>query len=104
MLKPVHDKILLEEIEDKNKENDFGVIVSVNNEETKNNNRVIKCKVVATSDGFIDENGNDRKIDDRISVGKIVVIDKYSGSKIIDDDGKEYILAKQIEVMAVVED
>lgn len=103
MLKPVHDKILLKEIEDKNKQNDFGVIVSVNNEDTKNNNRIIKCEVIAISDGFIDENGNDRKIDDRISVGKTVVIDKYSGSKILDDDGTEYILAKQIEVMAVVE-
>ena len=97
MLKPIHDEILLKEIESKNKENGYGVIVSVNNDDTKNNDRLIKCE------GFIDENGNNRKIDSNISVGKVVIIDKYSGSKIVDDDGTEYILAKQIEVMAVSE-
>lgn len=102
MIKPVHDKILLKEIEEGNKENELGVITSVNNEDTKNNNRLIKCEVIAVSDGFIDENGNDRKIDSRISVGSIVVIDKYSGSK-INEEGTEYILAKQIEVMAISE-
>ena len=102
MLKPVHDKILLKEIEDNgNKENELGVITSVNNEDTKNNNRLIKCEVIDVSDGFIDENGNQRTIDDRISIGTTVIIDKYSGSK-INEDGTEYILAKQIEVMAIV--
>lgn len=102
MIKPVHDKILLKEIEDnKNKENELGVITSVANEDTKNNNRLIKCEVVAISDGFIDENGNDRTIDDRIQVGSTVIIDKYSGSK-INEDGEDYLLAKQIEVLAIV--
>lgn len=102
MIKPIHDKILLKEIKDSsNKENEFGVVTSVNNEDTRNNQRLIKCKVVAISDGFIDENGNQRTIDDRISVDSVVIIDKYSGSK-INEDGEEYILAKQIEVFAIV--
>lgn len=102
MIKPIHDKILLKEIKDNsNKENEFGVVTSVNNEDTRNNQRLIKCKVVAISDGFIDENGNQRTIDDRISVDSVVIIDKYSGSK-INEDGEEYILAKQIEVFAIV--
>lgn len=103
MIKPIHDKILLKEIKDNsNKENEFGVVTSVNNEDTRNNQRLIKCKVVAISDGFIDENGNQRTIDDRISVDSVVIIDKYSGSK-INEDGEEYILAKQIEVFAIVD-
>lgn len=103
MIKPVHDKILLKEIKDnENKTNELGVITSVNNEDTRNNQRLIKCEVVNVSDGFIDENGNQRKIDDRILVGSTVIIDKYSGST-INDNGEEYILAKQIEVLAVME-
>lgn len=103
MIKPVHDKILLKEIKDnENKTNDLGVITSVNNEDTRNNQRLIKCKVVNISDGFIDENGNERTIDKRIKVGSTVVIDKYSGSS-INDNGEDYILAKQIEVLAVIE-
>ena len=101
MLKPVRDKILLKEIEDKNQENDLGVIVSVSNDETKEKNRLIKCEIIDVSDGFIDENGNERKIDNRLLVGETVIIDKYSGSKIT-ENGQEYILAKQIEVMAIV--
>lgn len=102
MIKPVHDKILLKEIkENENEKNDLGIITSVNNEDKKNSQRLIKCEVVDVSDGFIDENGNQRVIDERIAVGSTVIIDKYSGST-ISEGGETYILAKQIEVLAVI--
>ncbi len=57
-------------------------------------------KVVAVGDGAKDENG--KKIPMEVKVGDVVLYSKYSGTE-VKIDGKEHLIIKESDVLAIVE-
>lgn len=57
-------------------------------------------KVVAVGDGAIDENG--KKIPMEVKVGDVVLYSKYSGTE-VKIDGKEHLIIKESDVLAIVD-
>ena len=97
-IKPLGDRVLLEplskdELEDKSK---LGIIIP----DTAEKERPEQGRVVAVGDGRRDENG--KLIPVGLKKGQRVLFSKYGPSE-IKVDGHEYLIAKEEDVLAIIE-
>ncbi len=93
-IKPLSGHILIEPLrEDKKK---GGIILP----ETVEKERSERGKVIAVGAGRLDENG--KRIAPEVKKGDIVLFTKY-GPNEIKMDGKEYLIAKEEDILAIIE-
>lgn len=93
-IKPLSDHVVLEPIK---KEFKKGSIILP---ETVDKERPEQGKVVAVGPGKIDKNGN--RIKPEVKKGDVVIFTKY-GPNEIKIDGKEYLVAREEDILAVLE-
>lgn len=102
MLKPLNDFILVKEIEELQEKVIKGIVIETTTSDDTET-RLKKFEVVDVSDGYVNPHTNtERKINEKIKPGSKVIIDKFSGKKVI-YDSTEYILVREAEIQAVEE-
>ena len=93
-IKPLLDKIVLEEIEVK-QQTDSGIFIPSSAQE-----KPVLARVIAVGNGgFVD--GNNVEI--LVKIGDKVLFTKYAGNEFKIEE-KKYIIIKQADILAVVED
>ncbi|MGB3340554.1 MAG: co-chaperone GroES [bacterium] len=92
-IKPLHDNILVERIEQEVKKG--GIIIPDTAKEKPQ-----QGKVIATGAGRRDEKGNMVKLE--VKKGDIILFGKYSGNEIKLAD-KEYLIMREDDVLGIVE-
>ena len=93
-LRPLHDRILVERIEEE--EQKVGGIIIPDTAKEKPQ----QGKVVAVGAGKPDKDGKQIPLD--VKAGDTILFGKYSGQE-IKIDGNEYLIMREDEVLAVVE-
>jgi len=94
-LRPLHDRILVERIEEK-EQIKGGIIIPDSAKEKPQ-----EGKVVAVGNGKRLENGTTVPLD--VKAGDRILFGKYAGSEIKVED-TEYLILREDEVLAVIED
>lgn len=94
MLKPLGNRVIIEVA--KEEEKTVGGIVLPSSAKEKSQTGV----VVATGDGLVTDNGT--KIEMTVKVGDNVLFEKYAGTE-IKYDGKDYLVVKESDVVAIVD-
>ena len=92
--RPLHDRILVQRIEEQNKSKG-GIIIPDTAKEKPQEGRV-----VAVGSGRVLEDGSVRPLE--VKKGDRILFGKYSGSE-IKLDGEEHIILREDDVLAVVE-
>jgi chaperonin GroES len=92
-LKPLHDHILVERIEEEVKKG--GIIIPDTAKEKPQ-----QAKVIAVGDGRRDEKGS--KIPMAVKKGDIILFGKYSGTEIKLAE-KEYLIIREDDVLGIIE-
>jgi chaperonin GroES len=92
---PLHDRILVERLEAEEKTSG-GIIIPDNAKEKPQ-----KGKVVAVGGGNKDEKGNRIALD--VKKGDVVLFAKWGGTE-VNFEGKEYLIMKESDVLAIIED
>ena len=101
MIKPLHDHVLLEKLPNEKKVRRILILrlkVVVLTTEKKVGN---VATVVAVGEGKLDDKGNLRKVS--VKVGEKVIYREYAGTD-YEDNGHKYLLLKDEDILAVVED
>jgi len=93
-IKPLADRILIEPISSEEKTKS-GIVLP----DTAEKERPEQGKVVAVGPGKILDNGNRQKIE--VEKGDIVLFSKYGPNEIKIDD-REYLIAKEDDILAVI--
>ncbi|MEP7117279.1 MAG: co-chaperone GroES [Acidobacteriota bacterium] len=93
-LRPLHDRILVERIEE-GEQKVGGIIIPDSAKEKPQ-----QGKVVAVGAGKPDKDGKKVALD--VQAGDTILFGKYSGQE-IKIDGNEYLIMREDEVLAVVE-
>jgi chaperonin GroES len=93
-IKPLEDRVLIEPISQEEKTKS-GIVLPDTAEEKPEQGRVI-----AVGQGKLDSNNN--RIPMRVKVGDVVIFTKY-GPNEIKVDGKEYLIAKEEDILAILE-
>jgi len=92
-IKPLHDHILVERIEEEVKKG--GIIIPDTAKEKPQ-----QGKIIAVGDGRRDEKGN--KIPLVVKKGDIILFGKYSGNEIQLVD-KEYLIIREDDILGIIE-
>ena len=93
-LKPLHDRVVIERIEESEQKSSGGIIIPDTAKEKPQRGRV-----VAVGDGAFNDNGQRNKLD--VKVGDEVLFGKYSGSD-VKVDGTEYLIMRENEILAII--
>lgn len=93
MIKPLSDHILVEPLKEEKKKG--GIILP----ETVEKERSEKGKVVAVGPGKRDKDG--KRVPPDVKKGDVVLFTKYSPNE-IKVDGKEYLVIKEDDVLAIL--
>ena len=93
-IRPLHDRIIVERIEEETK-TAGGLIIPDSAKEKPQ-----QGKVIAAGKGKVTEDGKILALD--VKVGDRVLFGKYAGSE-IKLDGKEYLMMREDDVLGVVE-
>ena len=93
-VKPLHDRILVERLEEEVRKG--GIIIPDTAKEKPQ-----KGKVTAAGPGRVDDKGKRIAMD--VKKGDTILFGKYSGNEIRIDD-KEYLIMREEDVLAIVED
>ena len=95
MLKPLHNYVLLERIEEENK-TAGGIIIPDNAKEKPS-----RARVIAVGDGAFD--GDDR-IPMTVKINNIVLFAKWASSaNEVKVEGKDYVLIKETDILGIIE-
>ncbi len=92
-IKPLHDHILVERIEEEVKKG--GIIIPDTAKEKPQQGRVIEV-----GDGRRDEKGNRIPLD--VKKGDIILFGKYAGSEVKVED-KEYLIIREEDVLGIIQ-
>lgn len=92
--RPLQDRILVSRIESEEK-TAGGIIIPDNAKE-----KPVEGKVVAVGNGKVLKSGEVRKLD--VKAGDRIMFGKYSGTEIT-IDGKEHLVLKEDDVLAVID-
>ncbi len=92
-IKPLHDHILVERIEAENKTKG-GIIIPDTAQE-----KPMEGKIIAVGEGAYDNNGKRVALD--VKVGNRVLFKKWGGTE-VKIDGKELIILKEADVLAII--
>lgn len=94
MLKPLHNYVLLERIDEENK-TAGGIIIPDNAKEKPS-----RGKVIAVGDGAFD---GDEKIPMTVKVGDVVLFAKWAATaNEIKLDGRDYILIRETDILGIL--
>ena len=94
-VRPLNDRIIVKRLEEEGKTKG-GIIIPDSTKE-----KPVEGKVIAVGDGRINKEG--KKIPMEIKKGDRVLFAKYGGTE-IKMDGEEYMMMKEDDVLAVIED
>lgn len=94
MIKPLSDHLLLEPMREEKKKG--GIILP----DTIDKERPEKGKVIAVGPGRVDKDG--KRVPMEIKKGQVVLFKKYGPDEIKFDD-KEYLIAREEDVLAVLD-
>ena len=102
MLKPLGNRVVLKRLENEN-ETEGGILLASSSQEKSQ-----ICEVVAVGEGkeiisFIAGKLSSNLSKMLVKKGDKVVISKYAGESTIKDEGKEYIIIDQDQILAIVE-
>jgi chaperonin GroES len=90
---PLHDRILVERLEEENKTKS-GIIIPDTAKE-----KPMEGKVIAIGSGIKDDKGNVSPLD--VKVGNKILFAKWGGTE-VKLDGKEYLIMKESEILGIV--
>ncbi|MBU9713533.1 co-chaperone GroES [Evansella tamaricis] len=93
MLKPLGDRIVIELVEQEEK-TASGIVLPDSAKEKPQ-----EGKVVAVGTGRVTENGE--RVALEVSAGDSVIFSKYAGTE-VKYDGKEYLILRETDVLAVI--
>lgn len=94
-IKPLDDRILIEPAS-KEQQTESGIVLP----DTADKEKPEQGKVIAIGAGKIDDNG--KRILMTVKVGDVVLFTKY-GPNEIKIDNKEYLIAKEEDILAIIE-
>ncbi len=94
-VKPLHDRILVQRIEEEERTKS-GIIIPDTAKE-----KPIMGKVIAVGDGRILENG--QKVALSVKEGDKILFGKYAGTE-VKIEGEEYLIMREDDVLAIIED
>lgn len=95
MLKPLHDYVVLEKVKEEEK-TQSGIILTTKEAKDEPSHGV----VVAVGPGKVNDSGEVTPIE--LKAEQHVIYKKYSGTE-VKEDGKEYLIIKAEDILAVVE-
>ncbi len=93
-IRPLHDRILVERLEEKEAKKGGIIIPDTAKEKPQ------EAKVIAVGNGKVTEEG--KKIPLDVKAGDKILFGKYSGSEVKIDD-KEYLILREEDVLAILE-
>ena len=93
-IRPLGDRVLIEPLREERKKG--GIILP----ETVDKERPEKGRIIAIGAGRVDENG--KKVPMSVKKGDKVLFTKY-GPDEIKVDGKQYLIAKEENILAIIE-
>jgi chaperonin GroES len=93
-IRPLHDRILVERLEEKEVKKGGIIIPDTAKEKPQ------EAKVIAVGNGKVTEEG--KKIPLDVKAGDKILFGKYSGSEVKIDD-KEYLILREEDVLAILE-
>ena len=94
-VKPLHDRIIVQRL-DEGEQQIGGIIIPDSAKE-----KPMQGKVLAVGDGRMTDEGKRIPLD--VRAGDLILFGKYSGQE-IKLDGTEYLIVKEDEVLAVIDD
>ena len=92
-IRPLHDRIVVERLEEKEVKNGSIIIPDTAKEKPQ------EGKVLAVGNGKVGDNG--KKIPLDVKAGDKILFGKYSGSEVKIDD-KEYLIMREENVLAIL--
>lgn len=93
-IRPLHDKIVVEKIEEESK-SPGGIIIPDSAKEKPS-----RGKIVAIGNGARDESGKVVPLD--VKIGQIILFAKYGGTE-INLNGVEYLIIKERDILGIIE-
>jgi len=93
-IRPLHDRILIERLEEKEGKKGGIIIPDTAKEKPQ------EGKVIAVGNGKVTEEGKKVPLD--VKAGDKILFGKYSGSEVKLDD-KEYLIMREEDVLAILE-
>jgi chaperonin GroES len=93
-VRPLHDRVIVERIEDT--EQKIGSIIIPDSAKEKPQ----QGKVIAAGKGRVEKDGKVTPLD--VKAGDIVLFGKYSGQE-VKIDGNEYLMMREEEILGVIE-
>ena len=93
-IRPLHDRILVERLEEKEVKKGGIIIPDTAKEKPQ------EAKVIAVGNGKVGDNG--KKIPLDVKAGDKILFGKYSGSEVKIDD-KEYLIMREEDILAILE-
>ena len=93
-IRPLHDRILVERLEEKEVKKGGIIIPDTAKEKPQ------EAKVIAAGNGKVNEDGKKIALD--VKAGDKILFGKYSGSEVKIDD-KEYLIMREEDVLAILE-
>lgn len=91
---PLHDRVLVERLEEENKTKS-GIIIPDTAKE-----KPMEGKVIAIGSGIKDDKGNVSPLD--VKVGNKILFAKWGGTE-VKLDGKEYLIMKESDILGIVQ-
>ena len=93
-LKPLHDRVVIERLEESEQKSSGGIIIPDTAKEKPQ-----RGKVIAIGDGAFNDKGDRNPLD--VKVGDEVLFGKYSGSD-VKIENVEYLIMRENEILAVL--
>ena len=94
-VRPLHDRLIVKRLEEEDKTKG-GIIIPDTAKE-----KPIEGKVIAAGEGRIKKDG--KKIPMEVKMGDRILFAKYGGTE-VKLDGEEYLMMKEDDVLAVIEE
>jgi chaperonin GroES len=93
-IRPLHDRILVERLEEQEVKKGSIIIPDTAKEKPQ------EAKVIAVGNGKVTDDGTKLPLD--VKVGDRILFGKYSGSEVKIDD-KEYLILREEDVLAILD-
>ena len=90
---PLHDRVLVERLEEENKTKS-GIIIPDTAKE-----KPMEGKIIAVGSGVRDDKGNVSPLD--VKVGNKILFAKWGGTE-VKLDGKEYLIMKESDILGII--
>ena len=96
-IKPLGDRVLIETVTEKGEKTKSGIYLP----ETAEKERPMKGRVVAVGAGKLLDSGKRQPLS--VKTGDLVIFTKYGPTELIKVEGKEYLIAREEDLLAIIE-